>query len=216
MGTGFNLVSEAIEDYCTAYSERLSPECQAIEKYTREHVPKSIMLVGPLVASFLGFLVKNLGVRRCLEIGTYTGYSALAMAENLPEDGRLVTLDHNAQTTELAREFWKKSRHGRKIQAIVGEALANLGQLEGPFDMVFLDATKQEYIAYAEKCLPLLAPKGCLVADNCLYDGMVLEKEPEEPGARGIISFNNWVKGRSDLCATLLPIRDGLYLIQKK
>lgn len=204
-----------IDEYCASKSTPVSKVCDEIEKYTVAHVPMSVMLVGPLEASFLGFLVSLTQAKRVLEIGCYTGYSALAMAERLCENGEFITIDMNPETSQIAQQFWKKSPHGSKIKLILGPALETVKSLKGPIDLVFLDATKTEYLDYLEWTLPLLSERGVIVADNCLREGAVLNPRVSDEGTRAIRRFNDFVAGRTDLESVLLPVRDGVFLIRK-
>lgn len=204
-----------ISEYCIEHSTRPSADCDAIEKYTVEKVPMSVMLSGQLVGSLLGFLVGTTRAKRVLEIGTYTGYSALCMAERLPADGELITLDINPETAKIAQSFWDKSPHGKKIKSIVGPAGESLKGLKAGFDLVFIDADKPGYTNYLEAALPLLAPTGAIVCDNCLQQGEVLDPTTPEPSPRAIRVFNQKVSARADLECVLLPVRDGLMLIRK-
>ncbi len=118
------IIDSDIEDYCTNHSSPASKECQDLEQHTHDNVRNSVMLSGSLVGSFLQFLIKSIGAKRVLEFGTYTGYSALCMAEALPNDGEVITYDINPETTFIANTFWKKSPHGQKIKSSVGQALS--------------------------------------------------------------------------------------------
>lgn len=210
------LETAPIDDYCTAHSTPLSNVCRDLEKFTRKNVPMSVMLVGPLEGSFLGFLVGLVGARRVLEVGCYTGYSALSMAERLPEGGELVTIDYDEKTTRVAKDFWARSPYGKKISLRLGKALDILPELRGPFDLVFLDATKSEYLEYVRLTLPMLNTRGVIVADNCLRDGEVLKVEPEDASVRATQAFNRWVCQDPNLECMLLPLRDGVMLIRKR
>jgi len=212
-----NLVDPKIEDFCRTHSTLPSAICAELAAYTEANVPMSIMLSGPLVGSFLGLLARLKGAKRVLEVGCYTGYSALAMAENLPEDGTVITLDIDAKAGDIAKRFWAKSPHGKKIELILGPAQENLEsnvKLEGPFDLAFVDANKPGYVDYVKAILPRLSPQGLIVADNTLYEGQVLNENPEG-NARAIREFDDWVASQPNLHKTLLPVRDGLYLIQR-
>lgn len=209
------LVSEDIHQYCSEKSSLPSADCEAIDRYTREKVPMAQMLTGPLVGSFLGSLVGLTRAKRILEIGCFTGYSALVMAEKMPPQAELITLDTNEETTEIARRFWKQSSHGAKIKAIVGPALETLSRLPGPFDLIFIDADKENYINYLKKSLELLGPNGVIIADNCLWSGRVLDAQSTEASTQALRAFNDYVHSTNGLEATLLPIRDGLFLIRK-
>jgi len=210
------MVSKEIEKYCLSVSDYPSDICSSLEAYTRANVPMSIMLIGPVVGSILGFLISLVRVRRVLEVGCFTGYSALVMAERLPEDGELITLDINPETNDIAKKFWAQSPHGRKIRSVLGPASETLPELTAPFDLVFIDADKTGYVDYLRLVLPLLSTTGLVVADNCLYGGGVLEPSPSDEGAKAIKRFNAFVKTNPALESTLLPIRDGLHLIRKK
>lgn len=213
------LVSEDIEQYCLTHSTRPSAHCEAIDAYTKANVPISQMVTGPLVGSFLGFLIRLSGARRVLEVGCFTGYSALAMAEQLPEGGEVVTLDINPETMAIARGFWKQSPHGSRIHPIIGPALQTIQTLEAPFDLVFIDADKKNYLNYFRKALELTPINGLIVVDNVLWSGRVVDKSVDnfaDEDTRGIRELNDWVAARADLRCTLLPVRDGLLLVRKQ
>lgn len=206
------------EGHCLRHSQLPSPICQEIYDYTYANVPIPTMLIGPMEGSFLRFLIQLVGARRILEFGTFTGYSALAMAEALPEDGRLITLDINAETTAIAKSFWAKSPHGRKITSLVGNAAETLAQARthAPFDFIFIDADKEQYRRYLEEGLTLLSPHGLIAVDNCFWYGKVLDPAANDSETSAVREFNAYVKGRADLVSTLAPIRDGLFLIRPK
>ena len=206
----------SIENYCTQFSGTHSPTCAAIAQYTNSSVEDAQMLIGQLEGSFLKWIIHVLGARRVLEIGTFTGYSALTMAEQLPDDGELVTLDINADTNAIATRFWSQSSHGKKIHSIIGPAAQSIRTLKGQFDFVFIDADKEGYREYCNEALKLLSPKGVIVVDNCLYSGQVLESSPLDANAKEIKLFNEYVRKRTDLIVSLLPVRDGIYLIAKR
>ena len=209
------LVSENIDHYCLNHSSAPSSVADELFRFTQANVPMSVMLSGPMVGSFLGFLISASRAKRALEIGTYTGYSALVMAERLPPNGEVITLDIDATGVEIARQFWAKSPHGQKIKPVLGDALNSLSDLSSTFDFVFIDADKESYIHYLERSLELLSETGIIVADNCLWSGRVADPTNQEISTIAIRNFNEYVHSRSDLQVTLLPVRDGLYLIRK-
>lgn len=172
------------------------------------------MQVGHLEGSFLRLLVKIARAKRILEIGTFTGYSALAMAEGLPPAGRLITCDIDPLSTRIARTSWKKSPHGKKIDLRLGRATDTLRRLKGSFDMVFIDADKENYIRYWELCVPKVRRGGLLLADNTLWGGRVLH--PRDASGRAIAAFNRHVVHDRRVEAVLLTVRDGLTLAYKK
>lgn len=207
-------IDENIENYCIEKSSKPSGICDELELHTRSHIPMSQMLVGKMEASFLSFLIKSIQAKKVLEIGTFTGYSALAMAESLPSGGSVTTLDINPETVKTAKEFWNKSEAGSKIKSIIGPALNSLDELSPGFDLVFIDADKENYFNYLLKCLDLLSYRGIIVVDNVLWSGSVL-KVPKTQATAGIQKLNDYVAQRKDLHSTLLPIRDGMLLITK-
>lgn len=174
------------------------------------------MLVGPLEAAFLQFLVCVSGARHILEIGTFTGYSALAMAEALPPDGRIVTCEANAERAEIARGFFQRSAHANKIAIRVGPALQTIAAFsdERPLDLVFIDADKENYLNYYERALPKLKTGGIIVADNVLWSGRVLD--PREASDRAIVEFNDVVGRDPRVECIMVPLRDGVSLIRKR
>lgn len=215
-----NIVDKEIEQYCIEKSNRPSSDCDKIETYTRANVHGAQMLIGKMEASILGFLLRSINAKRVLELGTFTGYSALAMAENLPIDGEIITVDVNDKTVSLAKEFWASSKHGYKIKSMLGEGLKIVPELEGKFDLVFIDADKRNYLPYLEMLLPRLTHQGMIVIDNVLWSGRVLESakvDPEEEhrNTKFIRELNNWIAKNNDLYGTLLPVRDGMFLIKK-
>ncbi len=211
-----NFQNESINEYCVQHSAVPSDVCAEIADYTRANVPMAVMLTGPQEASFLGFLIRSIAAKRVLEVGSFTGYSALAMAENLPPDGEVITLDINPETNAIAKRFWAKSPHGTKIKSFLGPASDTFKALKGQFDFVFIDADKVGYSQYFNLALPLLSPHGIIACDNCLYGGDVLQSNPTNEGAIAIKKFNEEIKSRKDLYATLTPIRDGVLLITKR
>ena len=212
-----NFIDERILDYAVEKSNPASRVCSELEAFTKETQPLHRMLCGPLEASLLKGLIRLNGATNVLELGTYTGYSALSMAEALPSDGRVVTIDKNKKIHEVSGEFWKKSSHGHKIEALFGDGLTVLETIDDKFDLIFIDADKRNYINYLNKGLELLNERGVIVVDNVLWSGRVVEGYSEEldKSTEFLKEFNNYVESRRDLVKTLLPIRDGIYIIQK-
>jgi caffeoyl-CoA O-methyltransferase len=173
-----------------------------------------IMMVGPMEAALLRLLVQLAGARRVLEVGTFTGYSAMAMAEGLPEDGRLVTLDISEEWTAIARKHWATSPHGDKIELRLGPAAETLKALEGPFDVAFIDADKEAYPGYWDAIVPMLRPGGIMIVDNVLAGGRVVE--PDDPRATAMAAFNDKVRADARVQPVMLPIRDGVTIALKR
>ncbi|MHB8345608.1 MAG: O-methyltransferase [Acidiferrobacterales bacterium] len=211
-----HLVSEDIESYCREHSSAPSALLQELEAYTIGHCAQSQMMTGPVEGALLRLLVQLTGARRVLEIGMFTGYSALTMAEALPEDGAVVTCDVNPETTAIARSFFDRSTHGRKIDVRLGPALEMIAALPaGPaFDLVFIDADKENYIGYYEAALPQLRPGGLIVADNVLWSGAVLN--PQQRSDHAIVAFNKHIRHDSRVDNVMLTVRDGVTLARKR
>ncbi len=180
---------------------------------TFAHTAFPEMEVGHLEGAFLRILVRLLRAKRILELGTFTGYSSLLMAEGLPDDGKLITCDINLVATEIAKKYWSRSPHGKKIELKLGPALETLKTIEGIFDLVFIDADKVNYINYWELCLPKIRRGGLLVIDNVLWSGSVLN--PEDATERAIDEFNKHVYNDKRAEVVMLPIRDGVTLAWK-
>jgi caffeoyl-CoA O-methyltransferase len=174
------------------------------------------MLIGPHEGTLLGMLVRLSGARRVLEIGTFTGYSALCMAEALPKTGRLITCEINPERADIAQSFFDRSPHGRKIRLHLGAALETLADLpaSATFDFVFLDADKENYVNYYEAVLPRLRPGGVIIADNVLWSGRVLA--PKRKTDRAVVKFNKHVHRDPRTECVMLPVRDGVSLIRKR
>ena len=208
------LVSEEIEAYAAAHTTPLPPLLRELQAVTNNKMgSRAAMLSGQIEGMLLRFLALAVGARRILEFGTFTGFSAQMMAAGLPDDGELITLDVDPNPTAIAREYWERSPHGSKIQLKLGPALETVKTLQGPFDLVFIDADKQAYVDYYEASLPLLAPNGFIVVDNCLRRGRVLQ--PENDGDRATADFNEHVQADQRVVNALLPVRDGIMLVRK-
>ena len=207
-------VNEDIEKYAFDHSSHPSKDCEALESYTRENEPMSRMLIGKLEASFLRMLIKLSGAKNIVEFGTYTGYSALSMAEVLPQNGVIHTID--IEQKPYTDEFWAKSSSYSKIKFHLGKGLDVIDKINGEIDLVFIDADKTNYINYFEKVLPRLSERGIVIFDNVLWSGKVLDENPEEESTKALKQLNTLMKSNSDLMTTMLPIRDGLLMVMKK
>ena len=204
-----------IHEYCVKKSDRPSQICQDLEVYTKNNVAYSQMLIGELEASLLGFLIRSIEAKSVLEFGTFTGYSALCMAENLPDDGLVFTLDINPETVEIAKRYWNDSDHGHKIQSVLGPAMESVKSLNKVFDFIFIDADKVNYLNYLKASLEVLSPKGIIAVDNVLWSGKVVDQEDRDKDTLAIRELNDFVSKNEDTYGTLLPVRDGIFLIQK-
>ncbi|MFZ4713423.1 MAG: O-methyltransferase [Bacteriovoracaceae bacterium] len=208
------------EGYCLSYSSKPSNVRQALAKFTRENVADSNMLIGELEGAFFQYLIKTSGMKSILEIGTYTGYSALTFAEALPEDGIVLTLDINSETTALAQSFWNQSTDGKKIQSFVGNTHTKIEELiksNVMFDAIFVDADKENYPHYVTWAKNLLNVGGSLIIDNVLWDNRVLDPSNTELCTLGIKKACNLVYSDQETWETvMIPVRDGVMLARKK
>lgn len=209
-----NIIPKAIEDYAASHSTPESALFKALVRRTLQDTQIPQMQVGHLEGRFLNMLVKIVRAKTILEIGTFTGYSALAMAEALPANGRLFTCDIDPAATSIAQEYWKKSPHGRKIRLLLGSALRTIPKIKPRFDIIFIDADKPNYTHYWELCLPKLRRGGLIVVDNVLWSGHVLD--PKEATDRAIASFNHHVSRDPRVEVVMLTVRDGITLAYKK
>ena len=208
------LVPDAIEAYAAQHSEPVAPLFEALREETYASMRSPQMQVGPVEGNLLRLLVRLSGAKHALEIGMFTGYSGLMIAAGLPEDGTLITCDIDPKAEAIARRAFAQSPVGRKIEIRMGPALQTLKTLKGPLDFVFIDADKENYLAYYEACLPLLRPGGLLVADNTLWSGKVLA--PESPADRAIVAINQRVAKDGRVDKVLLTVRDGMTLVIKR
>lgn len=179
-------------------------------------VPHSGMQIGADQGQFMAMLVKLMGAKRALEIGTYTGYSALAVALALPKDGTIVCCDLSEEWTAVGKPFWKKAGVEKKVDLRIGPALETLKRLKGPFDFVFIDADKENYINYYERCLELLRPGGLIVVDNVLWSGEVANEHTRDELAVALRKFNDHVHKDDRVELAMLSIGDGVTLVMKK
>lgn len=173
------------------------------------------MLSGHLQGKMLEMISCMIQPRRILEIGTFTGYSALCLAKGLTEDGRLHTIDIREEDSRLARSYFDRSEYADKIISHTGNAVEIIPQLGETWDLVFIDADKPAYIEYFNLVLPRLRKNGFILADNIFFHGQVLEENASGKNAKGIAAFNKFIKERTDIEKVVLTIRDGLYLIRK-
>jgi caffeoyl-CoA O-methyltransferase len=207
------VVPENIEQYAAKHTTPVPPLLQELTDETYRTMESPGMLSGQLEGTLLHYLVWVSGAKRVLELGMFTGFSALMMASALPPDGKVITCDMNPKAKEFASRYFMRSPHGHKIEIRLGPALETLKTLQGPFDLVFIDADKQNYIAYYERALELLAPKGLIAVDNVLWSGRVLD--PKDESSKAIAAFNEHVAKDKRVQVVMLTIRDGLSLIRK-
>jgi caffeoyl-CoA O-methyltransferase len=207
---------EEIDEYTRAHTTAPDDLLQRLYDETNEKLAAPQMLTGPVEGRFLEMLVWASGARRVLEIGTYSGYSALAMAAALPDDGELITCDVWEDAHEMARRYAAESPHGSKVDFRLGPALETIETLEGPFDLVFIDADKENYINYFHATLPLLADRGLIVFDNTLWSGRVVDGYDDgTPQTKAFRELNDALAADTRGVVVMLPIRDGVTLFRK-
>jgi caffeoyl-CoA O-methyltransferase len=210
------LVSAEIEAYATAHSMGESEICQALRAETHRRMESPQMLIGPLEGAFLKLLTQMVGATRILEIGMFTGYSALCFAEALPDRGTVTTCEIDETSAALARRYFARSPHGHKITVRMGPAIETLQALDSPYDVIFIDADKQNYLNYYRRAKELLTPRGVIVIDNVLWDGDVLVQPAPDERTAAIQELNAVVASDPDVSAVLLTIRDGVLLVRRK
>ena len=201
-------------DYCRDHSQADSSLLMELINYTWENEEIPQMISGQLVGNFLKSLIKLLRAKRIVEVGTFTGYSALQMAEALPKDGEIHTCELMEKHVKTAQSFFDRSDYGKKITIHQGSALNSLEQLQaGSFDMAFIDADKTNYLEYYQRCLALIKKGGVIILDNMLWGGDVLD--PQDDDAKALRKTGDFIQSDKRVFNTLLPIRDGLMLCIK-
>src|ERR1700678_1661355 len=209
------LIRPEVLEYAEEHSTAPDPHLAAVDESTRKEFPAWGMMVGRQEGRFLELLVFAAQATRVLEIGTFTGYSSIAMAAGLPENGSIISLEVAPHHATVARGNIAAAGLESRISVIEGPALESLAQLTGPYDLVFIDADKVGYDAYFEAALPMLAPHGLIVADNTLQNGSVLDSVPEpNESARAIRAFNQKLVDDPRVVCVLTTIRDGVTLIR--
>ena len=210
------ILPQPLEDYLSAIS---TPEPELLQRLNRETHLKVLyprMLSGPVQGRFLAMLSLMLRPKRILEVGTFTGYSALCLGEGLPDDGEIVSIELLREREWLIRKYLAEAGLTERIDLRFGRALEIIPTLSGPFDLVFLDADKANYAAYYKLIVPLMPAGGVLVADNVLWDGKVVDASVKDKETEGIRSFNLTVNEDSRVEQVMLPLRDGMLLVRKK
>lgn len=211
-------LTAALEDYVWSHTRESALARRLREETAR--LPQAGMQIGPDQAAFLALLARSIGARRALEIGTFTGYSALAVAAALPADGRLVCCDISVEWTDIARRYWAEAGLSERIELRLAPALETLLALRaegaGAFDFAFIDADKTGYDAYYEACLALLRPGGLLALDNMLWSGAVADPARRDADTEALRALNAKIRDDTRVDASLLTIGDGVLLVRKR
>ena len=210
-----DIVAREAEEYASDHTTPLSALLEEVEYFTLTTTPYPNMLTGRVEGRFLQLVVQLSEAQRIVEIGTFTGYSALAMAEGLTEGGQILTIENNPDHAKIAQDFFDRSRSGFKITLRMGEALEILKTLpDAKTDLVFIDADKQNYSAYYRESMRILRNGGLILADNALWYGRIFD--PKDDDSRAMADFNELVKADNRAEKLFLTIRDGIYLIRKR
>ncbi len=214
-------LTEPLYDYLLSIGTRESDLAQELRDTTREATPAHPMQISPEQAAFMSVLIRMLGARRTIEVGTFTGYSALTVAEALPDDGRLIACDVSKEWTDIARSFWRRAGLSHKIELRLKPAAETLSELldsdaAGSFDFAFIDADKANYDTYYEGCLKLLRSGGVVAIDNVLWGGRVADPKATDEDTQAIRNLNKKIHADRRVDACLLPVGDGLTLAVKR
>ena len=210
-----SIVRPEISDYAERHTTPPEPLLAELAEETRATLRSPQMLTGNVEGRFLELLVFAVGARRVLEIGTYSGYGSLSMARGLPSDGTIDTCEIDEQHAEVARRYIARSPYADRIRVHVGPAIETVARLEGPWDLVFIDADKVGYAAYLDTVLPKLAPRGLIVLDNMLQNGRVVDEPNAGDGTQAIVALNERLVNDPRLTVVLLTVRDGVTLVRR-
>ena len=204
------IVARDLETYATDHSADVDPLYEDLRRETAERYPASSMQVGRLEGRFLKLLALMAGARLAVEVGTYTGYSALSVAEALPADGRLITFDADPEATAVAQTYFARAPWGDRIELRLGDARERLSEVDGPVDFAFIDADKTGYRRYWDILVPRMRPGGIIAVDNVLWSGHALAPREGNADDRAIAEFNDYVAADQRVEAVMLTVRDGI------
>jgi caffeoyl-CoA O-methyltransferase len=210
-------MAKMIEDYADAHTDDVSLLLEELLAETETITARSRWSIGKVEGKMLQLIIKISNTKRIVEVGTFTGYSALVMAEALPEDGILTTCENSKEYADIALRFFNKSPYGKKIHLKLGPALQSLGEIQdGNQDLVFIDADKPSYGSYFDEALRILRPGGIIFVDNVFWRNKIFKKKITNENAKAIAAFNEKVRREDRVEKVMLSIRDGVYLIRKK
>jgi predicted O-methyltransferase YrrM len=210
-----DLILPVVQQYAEMHTSAEDPLLEEIHAFTKKEYPEAQMISGHLQGKLLEMISFMIRPRRILEIGSFTGYSALCLAKGLPEEGKLHTIELREKDAAIARNYFDRSALGKKIISHCGNALEIIPKLEETWDLVFIDADKPAYVEYFNLVFPHMPKNGFILADNIFFHGKALEENPTGKSAKGIREFNRFILERRDIDKMVLTIRDGLYLIRK-
>jgi len=212
------LLTPALHEYLVAHGAQPDAVQQALIEATAQLGPIARMQIAPEQGAFMTWLARSLGAKRVVEVGVFTGYSTLCLARGLPDDGRVLALDVNAEWTALGRRHWEKAGVAHKIELRLAPARDTLRALplEPSFDLAFIDADKTGYAGYVEEILPRLRTGGVILVDNVLWGGSVVNPERQDPDTLAIRAFNDAMARDPRVDAVMIPLSDGLTLLRKR
>jgi predicted O-methyltransferase YrrM len=211
--------SAELQKYLFEFGVNEHPLQTEIREYTEKNLGNSAtMQISPDQGAFLQFIIKSSNIQNCLEIGTFTGYSALTMALALPENGSIISLDIDKKNTDIAKKYWSKHSVGKKIDFILAPALETMDEfvnLDKTFDLIFIDADKKNYKNYFLKSLELTEKDGIIIIDNTLWKGKVADKSANDDKTNSIKEFNTFIRDFKGTENMILPIADGMTICRK-
>ena len=211
-------ITPELHAYLVAHGSPPDPVQRALIEETAKLGHIAMMQIAPEQGAFMSWLTRTLGAKRVVEVGVFTGYSTLCLARGLPDDGRVLALDVNAEWTALGRRHWEQAGVAHKIELRLGPALDTLRSLprEPAFDLAFIDADKTGYAGYVEEILPRLRPGGVILVDNVLWGGSVVNAERQDPDTLAIRAFNDAMARDPRVDTVMIPLSDGLTLLRKR
>jgi predicted O-methyltransferase YrrM len=209
------IVNSSAQAYAEKYTTAEDELLKEIHEFTENHHPHAHMLSGHLQGKLLQMISCMVRPKRVLEVGTFTGYSALCLAQGLTQEGILHTIDIREDDALTAKKYFDRSFFKTQIRLHIGDALQIIDEIEETWDLVFIDADKENYINYFDRVFPKLRVNGFILADNVLFHGEVLKEEIKGKNAKAIQAFNDFLLSRNDIDKLLLPIRDGVFVIRK-
>lgn len=214
----FTALSPELYGYLVDHRSERDPVLAELKQETEALGPVSMMQIAPEQGALMTILTRVLGVRKAIEIGTFTGYSALAIARGLPADGKLICCDISAEWTAIAQRYWEKAGVADRIELRIGPALDTLRALPGEpeIDLAFIDADKTSYRSYYEELLPRLRPNGLLLFDNVLWSGQVIDSTTSDESTIALRELNDFIRDDGRVEAVMLAISDGLTIVRKR
>jgi caffeoyl-CoA O-methyltransferase len=208
-------MNRKLETYILEYSTPEDPILEELYRQTHIRFVNPNMVSGHLQGLFLEIISKMISPENILEVGTFTGYSAICLAKGLTREGKLITIEMNDEIAAFAHSYFTRAGLESKITQLTGNALEIIPKLDLKFDLVFIDGDKREYIEYYRLIIDKVKPGGYILADNVLWGGKVVESESTDPQAMGIIKFNEMIRNETEIEVVILPLRDGLMVIRK-